>query len=60
MLPCAGTTLINMEIKIEDAFVTIQLLNAIPLIHEEETIADSIDLANVQNGCNYYILTSMN
>ncbi len=39
---------INMEIKIEDAFVTIQLLNGIPLIHEEQTIAGSIDLTNVQ------------
>jgi hypothetical protein len=39
---------INMEIKIEDSFVVIQLLNGIPLIHEEQTIAGSIDLANVQ------------
>jgi len=39
---------INMEIKIEDSFVVIQLLNGIPLILEEQTIAGSIDFANVQ------------
>ena len=39
---------INMEIKIEDSFVVLQLLNGIPLIHEEQTIAGSIDLVNVQ------------